>query len=153
MSEVEEQVQGEGGAPGADAPMSHEGAPPVPPAAEPEAAPRERREYVVLVGERALLESARNALHELLHQKVDDGAPEQAKIAEVVEALAAGAFWGELGRVSAFNRAGALEEIEKRWPSALEGTPRLHLIPARFWQEVTPEEQPPPPPRRKWKGV
>ena len=61
--------------------------------------------------------------------------------------------WRELGVVTAFNRPGALEQAEERWPEELAGQPQLHLIPERFWQEITPEEQPPPPPRRKWKGL
>lgn len=88
-------------------------------------APRSAREYVVLV----------------------------AEMGPGPDVVGIEGHWGELGRVEAFNRVGALEEVERLWPSALEGTPRLHLIPSRFWSEVTPEEAPPPPPRRKWKGV
>lgn len=63
------------------------------------------------------------------------------------------ACWVELGEVAAFNRAGAIEQAEKRWPAELAGDVDVHLIPGRFWQVVSPEEQPPPPPRRKWKGL
>lgn len=125
MSEVE-QGQAEGGVV-QDGPMPHEGAAPV------EAPPREKRGYVVLVKE---------AL-----EPIDEAAEAADGVVDPA------GFWGELGVVEAFNRAGALEEVERRWPSALEGEPHLHLIPERFWSEITPEAAPPPPPRRRWKGV
>lgn len=126
-------------------------------APEPETPPREKREYVVLVRESAKTrEDVVNDLRAHAELLDPDGQGEVTegvlRHAETMELFAAP--WGELGRVTAFNRKGAMEEVERLWPAALEGDDvGVHLIPLRFWEEITPEQQPPPPPRRRWKGV
>jgi hypothetical protein len=124
---------------------------------EPEAPPREKREYVVLVREsaktRADVVNDLRAHAELLDPdgqgEVIEGVLRHAEDMERLDRP-----WGELGRVAAFNRTGAMEEVERLWPAALEGDDvGVHLIPLRFWTEITPEAAPPPPPRRRWKGV
>lgn len=60
--------------------------------------------------------------------------------------------WAELGVVKdCANRPAAITAAEENY--GLQADARVHLVPSRFWKEITGKAAPPKPPEIRWQGV